>query len=311
MTRYYLPVLRLLRAVAVAIAVAVYVNLPDEGVARAQGGRCLQCLTSGGGCVANCNCRCDNPAMTGHISSCNSDGSVNMTCQNTAVTPPVFGTHTCDQEECCGETSSSCTQDSQCCDGLICNQIMGQCSTNPSPILINLEGNVRNYRLTSPSQGVEFDLNTDGVPERLAWTRSDAPIAFLVRDRNGNGTIDDGGELFGTFTRKRDGSLAANGFDALLDLDGGSEQSDGKVTSSDDVFDELAFWTDRNHNGLSEPQELSNLRAAGVTTLFTAYEVTPYVDRHGNRYWLEGTALVLKNGRERPRRTYDVIFATH
>ena len=181
-------------------------------------------------------------------------------------------------------------------------------STNPSPILLNLENNARNYRLTGVANGVNFDLNTDGVAERLAWTRADSPIAFLVRDLNGNATVDDGGELLSTSTRRRDGSLAANGYDALVDLDGGVEGSDGKINSADAVFDELALWIDRNHNAVSEPDELSSLVSAGVTTLFTASEVTPHVDRHGNRYWLEGTALILKNGRERPRRTYDVVF---
>ena len=112
------------------------------------------------------------------------------------------------------------------------------------------------------------------------------------------------------YTRRRDGRLAANGFDALLDLDGGAGVSDEKITSADPLFDELALWTDRNHNGRSEANELVSLSAAGVSTLYTSYEVTPFVDRHGNRYWLEGTALATKNGHERPRRLYDVVFAT-
>lgn len=100
----------------------------------------------------------------------------------------------------CKDSGGSCTMDSECCGELICNQIMGQCSTNPSPILINLKNNSANYRLTSAAEGVLFDINADGVVDRVSWTEAGSDIAFLVFDRDGNGRIDDGKELFGTAT---------------------------------------------------------------------------------------------------------------
>ena len=78
----------MLRAVAVVVTVAIYLNLPDANVARAQSPRCLQCLSSGG-CFANCNCTCSIPGTTVYIRSCNADGTANVQCQNTGVTPPV------------------------------------------------------------------------------------------------------------------------------------------------------------------------------------------------------------------------------
>jgi len=50
-------------------------------------------------------------------------------------------------------------------------------------------------KLTDGSAGANLTLDSDGVRERLAWTRRDSEEAFLVLDRNGNGT-----ELFGNFT---------------------------------------------------------------------------------------------------------------
>ena len=67
-----------------------------------------------------------------------------------------------------------------------------------SPIIVDTARD--GYRLTSVANGVYFDVNADGTPERTAWTRRDSDDAFLAMDRNGNGRIDDGTELFGNYT---------------------------------------------------------------------------------------------------------------
>lgn len=88
-----------------------------------------------------------------------------------------------------------------------------------SPILINLRAATSDGdHLTSAEHGVWFDINATGQPKRVAWTKRNDDVAFLVLDRNGNGVIDDGTELFGTATVRSDGTRALNGFDALLDL---------------------------------------------------------------------------------------------
>jgi hypothetical protein len=76
-----------------------------------------------------------------------------------------------------------------------------------SPIIINLRNDKLDLRLTSAVDGVPFDLDGDGALEQVSWTAPGSAVAFLVLDRNGNGIIDDGSELFGTATRKRDGPL--------------------------------------------------------------------------------------------------------
>ena len=82
-----------------------------------------------------------------------------------------------------------------------------------SPIIISLSKN--GIRLTSASDGVKFDLDADAVKlEQIAWTAIDSDDVFLVLDRNSNGRIDNGKELFGNLTEQAP-SHHPNGFLAL------------------------------------------------------------------------------------------------
>jgi hypothetical protein len=152
-----------------------------------------------------------------------------------------------------------------------------------------------------------FDIDADGRPERVAWTRSGSDVAFLARDVNGNGIIDNGSELFGTATMKSNGQRATNGFDALLDLDGGPEMSDGKLEESDAVFSEIVLWYDANHDGVSQPSELVRAADGGIRTLFTTYWESRRVDRNGNSYRYAGAAIVQVDNQVSRRRLFDVF----
>jgi hypothetical protein len=137
------------------------------------------------------------------------------------------------------------------------------------PIVLDLTGN--GIQLTSYRDGARFDITGDGRKEQTAFvTGGDA---FLAIDRNGNGIIDDGTELFG------DQRGAANGFEELRKLD---TNGDGIIDERDADFDKLLLWID-NGNGITEPGELVSLREAGIQSIDLNYRNVDQPAMGGNR----------------------------
>jgi hypothetical protein len=180
------------------------------------------------------------------------------------------------------------------------NGWVGQCS----PIVINFGRG--DYQLTGSNSPVLFDMSGTGTPVKMGWTAAGADEAFLWLDRNHNGKVTGGAELFGNFTPLKDGQLAANGFEALREYD---DNRDGVIDERDAVWGRLMLWRDLNHNGISEPNEITTLAGSGVTRIELGYHWTGRLDVYGNAFKYESTVRLSDDGfRPRPKPVYDIFF---
>ena len=179
-----------------------------------------------------------------------------------------------------------------------------------SPIIVDVGGN--GFQLTSAADGVLFDITGSGRPIMVAWPARGAANAFLVLDRNRDGVINSGAELFGNFSPQPP-SANPNGFLALAQFDDPSRggNGDGLIDERDAVFSDLRLWIDSNHDGISQKEELFKLPELGVYSVSLEFSESRRTDAFGNvfRYKAKvNPGLPDSHSAFNPRIAYDIFL---
>ena len=152
------------------------------------------------------------------------------------------------------------------------------------PLALDLDGDGIETVATKGFAGALFDHRSQGIRTATGWVSADDGL--LVRDLNGNGIIDNGGELFGDNTRLKDGSLAKHGYAALAELD---TNGDKVISAADAAFSSLRVWRDLNQDGISQADELRTLEESGILSLNVDYKDINKNLGNGNTLAQEGS----------------------
>jgi hypothetical protein len=257
----------------------------NPGSGGIPGGGCGGSVGMNGGIGSGGDAGAGGPAGTS-AGAPGSPGSVTVT------SPPCSGT--------CSELEFT-----QCEDELGVLNAECQC-LHDTPIILDTDG--AGFHLTNVTNGVNFDIANNGVAGRVAWTAPGSTNAFLALDRNGNGTIDNGSELFGNVTPQP--SLPhPNGFLALAVYDQPSNggNGDGKIDASDAIYPKLLLWIDSNHDGISQAGELHSLPELGIAAIYLNYQLSWLRDQYGNLFRYRA-AVTPALGAHPGQWTYDVIL---
>jgi len=143
------------------------------------------------------------------------------------------------------------------------------------PIVLDLDGD--GVETTFLIAGAYFDHDKNGFAERTGWAGGDDGL--LAWDRNADGVINDGGEVFNT--TMPDGTPAENGFQVLATFD---DNGDGRIDTNDAIWSQLKIWQDIDGDGYSASDELFTLDELSIRSINTAYDISDYVDANGNEH---------------------------
>ncbi len=141
-----------------------------------------------------------------------------------------------------------------------------------TPLVVNFDRTPIEF---SPAVAASFDLSSDGSCASTDWPT--AP--WLALDRDGDGFIRDGGELFGSATPMSSGGYAPNGFAGLAELD---SNRDGRISAADERFDELVLWRDLDDDRIGAYGELQPLRDTTLISIDLHYQRDAMCDGQGN-----------------------------
>ena len=245
----------------------------------------------GGCCASGGSCDAVGKGKFGAL-DCGGDGG------SGGDNPCPGGEYPCDE----GDHDNSCLYYT-CEDGPYGSDY---CCLPYDPILIDVNGD--GYSLTSPSNGVLFDMAGNGNKTQISWTSAGADDAFLALDRNGNGRIDNGTELFSNFSpNAKSGSGGYNAL-AFYDQPANGGNGDGWIDAKDAVFSKLLLWVDRNHNGISDRGELFTLPQLGITAISLDYKESKRTDAYGNLFHYRAKVIRSGPGAGKDHWAYDVFL---
>ena len=126
---------------------------------------------------------------------------------------------------------------------------------DPLAIDLNNDG----IKGTNLDYKINFDLDNNGFKEATSWIYNND--AFIAIDKNNNGAIDNGSELFGNKSISNNAYAytnpnAKNGFESLKELD---SNNDDIIDEKDKEFENLLLWQDKNSDGISQENEIIKL----------------------------------------------------
>lgn len=172
---------------------------------------------------------------------------------------------------------------------------LSQQTFRSDPLTLDLDGDGLETSAPSTTNPIMFDHSGNGIKTSSGWVQPDD--GFLVLDRNGNGVIDSGRELFGDATPLTQGGTAKDGFAALADQD---TNHDGLVNQQDIHWAQLRVWRDLNQDGISQAGELFSMADLGIAGFNVLKTANSQVLANGNEiadlgsyYKTDGSSKVL------------------
>ncbi|EBR9811897.1 LysM peptidoglycan-binding domain-containing protein [Salmonella enterica subsp. enterica serovar Teshie] len=156
------------------------------------------------------------------------------------------------------------------------------------PLVIDLNGD--GVKTISKSAGIVFDHDGNLFAENTGWISSEDGL--LVLDKNQDGKIDSGKELFGGNTELEDGTLAKNGYEALQRYD---ENKDGVIDKNDSIWGKLKIWQDKNTDATVGDGELFSLTKFNIAGIKLDYGDVNATDSEGNKH-LHKSEVIYEDG---------------
>jgi hypothetical protein len=172
-----------------------------------------------------------------------------------------------------------------------------QGESSVTPLVLAFAGEAVQFN-TAVAAGFDLSGSMSVITD---WPTSTTP--WLALDRNGNGRIDDGGELFGSATLLPSGDPAGNGFVALRELD---SNWDGRIDARDAMWDRLLVWSDVDSDRASAIEELQSVTLRELVAIDLRYVVDRRCDARGNCEVERASFVYRSGGRELQGSVVDV-----